>query len=292
MQSVCTLLLITVFLAFPSAAVSQREKTPDLNRSQQVMRTTARHDSRRFAFGGTLEIVGAPEGSITIEGWSRNEVDIAAEIQLRANTERDLDLLAAVNNFSIDEDMNHLRVLTTGTHDKVFMRAVAKKFPKALLALPWKIDYRIRVPFATDLEINAGRGAINLAGVEGNIRLSATESEANLKLSGGTLSATIAAGKLNLNIPLRSWRGVGVEVRLAAGEVTIELPPGFNGDLNAEILRSGQITDAYGGLEPREKPGITSQVMKARAGAGGAFFQLTVGDGAIYVKKQQTVNNR
>jgi hypothetical protein len=95
-----------------------------------------------------------------------------------------------------------------------------------------------------------------------------------------------------LNIPLRSWRGVGVEVRLAAGEVTIELPPGFNGDLNAEILRSGQITDAYGGLEPREKPGITSQVMKARAGAGGAFFQLTVGDGAIYVKKQQTVNNR
>lgn len=288
MQSASTLLLITVFLSFPSAAISQRKKTPELDRPPQLVRTTSRHESRRFAFGGTLTIVGAPEGSITIEGWSTNEVDIRAEIQLRADTEGDLDLLAAVNNFSIDEDMNHLRVLSTGTHDKIFMRAVAKKFPKTLLGLPWKIDYRIRVPFATDLEINAGRGAINLAGVEGNIRLSATESEANLKLSGGTFSATIAAGKLNLNIPLRSWRGVGGEVRLAAGELTIELPPGFNGDLNAEILRSGQITDSYGGLEPREKPGITSQVMKARAGAGGAFFQLTVGDGAIYVKKQQT----
>ncbi len=292
MQFVYTLLLIILFLSFPSAAVSQRQKTPELNRPQQLVRTTTRHESRRFAFGGTLTLVGAPEGSITIEGWSRNEVNISAEIQLRADTEADLDLLAAVNNFSIDEDMNHLRVLSTGTHDKIFMRAVAKKFPKALLGLPWKIDYRIRVPLVTDLEINAGRGAIKLAGVEGNIRLSATESEANLKISGGTFSATIAAGKLNLNIPLRSWRGVGGEVRLAAGEVTIELPPGFNGDFNAEILRSGQITDSYGELEPREQPGITPQIMKARAGAGGAFFQLTVGDGAIYVKKQQTEDGK
>src|SRR6266542_1085268 len=276
MQFVYTLLLIILFLSFPSAAVSQRQKTPELNRPQQLVRTTTRHESRRFAFGGTLTLVGAPEGSITIEGWSRNEVNISAEIQLRADTEADLDLLAAVNNFSIDEDMNHLRVLSTGTHDKIFMRAVAKKFPKALLGLPWKIDYRIRVPLVTDLEINAGRGAIKLAGVEGNIRL----------------SATIAAGKLNLNIPLRSWRGVGGEVRLAAGEVTIGLPPGFNGDFNAEILRSGQITDSYGELEPREQPGITPQIMKARAGAGGAFFQLTVGDGAIYVKKQQTEDGK
>jgi len=263
-----------------------------LDGPSQLLRTTSRHESRRLAFGGTLTIVGAPEGSITIEGWSRNEVDIRAQIQLRADTEADLDLLAAVNNFSIDEDMNHVRVLSTGTHDKVFMKAVAKKFPKALLGLPWKIDYRIRVPFATDLEINAGQGAINLAGVEGNIQLSATESEANLQLSGGTFSATMAAGKLNLNIPLRSWRGVGGEVRLAAGEVTVELPPGFNGDIDAEILRSGQITDSYGELEPREKPGITSQVMKARAGAGGAFFQFTVGDGAINIKRQQTVDSR
>jgi hypothetical protein len=286
MHFVCALLLIALSLAFPTPALSQRKKTPELNRSPLLVRTTTRHELRRFPFGGTLTLIGAPEGSITIEGWSHGEVDISAEIQLRADTEADLDLLAAVNTFVLDEDMNHLSVLTTGTHDKVFMRAAAKKFPKTLLGLPWKIDYRIRVPVSTDLEINAGRGAINLAGVEGNIRLSATESEANLKISGGTVSATIAAGKLNLNIPGRSWRGVGAEVRLAVGEVTIELPYGFNGDINAEILRSGQIVDSYGGLEPREKPGITPQVMKARAGAGGASFQLTVGDGTIYIKKQ------
>jgi hypothetical protein len=286
--SACALVLIVAFLSLPAAALSQQKKTPELNRPPQLVRTTTRHELRRLAYGSTLTVIGAPEGSITIEGWSRSEVDISAEIQLRANTEADLDLLAAVNNFSVDDDTNHLRVLSTGTHDKAFMRAVAKKFPKTLLGLPWKIDYRIRVPLATDLEINAGRGPVSVASVEGNIRVSATESEANLRLSGGTLSVTITAGKVNLSIPVKSWRGVGAEVRLAAGEVTIELPPGFNGDINAEILRSGRVVDSYGGLEAREKPGITPQVMKARAGAGGAFFQFTVGDGTIYVKKIQS----
>ena len=286
MHFACALLLITLSLSLPNTALSQRKKMPEPNRIPLLVRTTARYELRRFAFGGTLTLIGAPEGSITIEGWSRSEVEISAEIQLRADTEADLDLLATVNTLVLDEDMNHIRVLTTGTHDRAFMRVAAKKFPKTLLDLPWRIDYRIRVPVSTDLEINAGRGAINLTGVEGNIRLSGTESEANLELSGGTLWATIAAGKLSLNTSSRSWRGVGAEVRLAAGEVTLELPYGFNGDIDAEILRSGQIVDSYGGLEPREKPGITAQKMRARAGAGGASFQLTVGDGTIYIRKQ------
>jgi len=243
---------------------------------------------RRFGYGGSVTVVGAPEGSITIEAWPRSEVDISAEIQLRADTEADLDRLAAVNGFVLDEDSNHLRLVTTGTHDKIFMKAVAKKFPKTLLGLPWKIDYRIRVPVVTDLEINAGRGPININGVEGNIRISATESETALTLSGGTLSATIATGKFRLNIPLRSWRGVGADVRLAVGEITLELPQGFNGDLEAEILRAGKIEDSYGGLEPRGKPGLTPQNMKARSGNGGAFFKFTLGDGTIYIKKQTT----
>ena len=286
MHFVCALGLITLSLSLPIPALSQRKKPLALNRPPLLLRTTARHELRRFAFGGTVTLIGAPEGSITVEGWGRNEVDITAEIQLRADTEADLDQLARVNTIVVDEDMNHLRVLTTGTHDRAFMRAAARKFPKALLGLPWKIDYRVRVPFSTDLEINAGRGAIIVSEVEGNIRLSGTESDANLKLSGGTLSATIAAGKLNLNIPARSWRGVGAEVRLAIGEVTIELPPAFNGDLDADILRSGKIVDLYGGLEPREKPGITPQQVRARVGTGGAAFQITVGDGTIYIKKQ------
>jgi hypothetical protein len=105
-----------------------------------------------------------------------------------------------------------------------------------------------------------------------------------LHLAGGTFVGTVAIGKVNLTIPSKSWRGVGADIRLALGELTVEFPAGFSGDLDGEILRTGQIVDAYG-LSPREKPGITPQKVKARAGSGGAAIRLTVGDGTIHIKK-------
>ena len=283
--SVRSFTLFAVFLLFATAVVAQQKKASELNRTPQLVRTTTRHDLRRLAYGSTLTIIGPPDSSITIEGWQRSEVDVSAEIQLRADTEKDLDLLAAVNTFVVDEDANHLRVMSTGTHDKVFMRSVAKKFPKTLLGLPWRIDFRIRVPFAIDLDINAGRGPISISGVEGNVQLSASESVTNLKLTGGTLSATIATGALKLEIPARSWRGVGATVQIAAGDITVEIPAGFSGDFDAQVLRAGKIDSSYEELASASR-GVDPRTLLARAGAGGAAFKFTVGDGVIVIRKQ------
>lgn len=251
-----------------------------------LTRTTSRHETRRFGYGGSVTIIGAPNGSIIVEGWQRSEVDVTAEIELKAETEADLDRLGAVNGFVLDDDLNHISVLSTGTHDRAYMKRSAKDFPKRLLNLPWKIDYRIRVPASTDVEINAGHGPLAVSGFEGALRVSATESDTTLTLTGGVVSATITAGNVKLAIPVRSWRGGGADIRVAGGVLNIELPAGFNGDIDADILRTGKIVSTYDGLESREKPGITERVMRARAGAGGAFFKFTVGDGTINVLKQ------
>ena len=287
--SVCSL-TFAALLVFSIAVSAQQKKTPELNSNPQLVRTTSRHDLLRLAYGSTLTIIGPPDSSITIEGWSRSEVDISAEIQLRANTEADLNLLAAVNTFVVDQDADHVRVMTTGTHDKVFMRSVAKKFPKALMGLPWRVDFRIRVPFAVDLDINAGRGPISISGVEGNIQLSAAESVATLKLTGGTVYGTIATGTVKLEVPARSWRGVGATFRVAAGEITLEIPGGFSGNFDAEVLRSGKIDASYEELA-RASRGVGPRTLSASAGAGGAAFKLTVGDGVIVIKKQ-TVDSK
>ena len=290
MKRISTFLLFVttaiVPLALSSSRVEAQKKTPvDPNRIPPLVRTTTRHEVLRLGYGGTLTLIGAPVGSIKIEGWQRNEVDITAEIQIRGDNEADLNRLGAINNFILDDDSNHVRVMTMGTHDKAFMRTVDKKFPKGLLGLPWKIDYRIRVPVVIDVNINAGRGPITVAGIEGDVRIIAAESETNLNLSGGSLSATLAIGKVNLIIPVRSWRRGGIDLRIASGEIGLELPAGFSADIDGEILRAGQINDSFGGLTAREKPGLTPQRIKARAGAGGAFIQLTVGDGTINIKK-------
>jgi hypothetical protein len=279
------LLVVSTFSLTSPLLAFQKNKTVSANPVPLLTRITTRHEVRRFGYGGTVTIVGAPQGTITVEGWPRSEVEVTADLEWHAESEDDLNRLAALNNFVFDEDTNHLSLLSTGTHDRAFMRRVAKDFPKRLLNLPWKIDYSVRVPSSTDVEINAGRGAVKLGAVEGAIRINAVESETQLSLTGGLVSATIAIGSVRVVIPVRSWRGGGADVQVAAGDLTLELPAGFNGDIDADILRSGKIVNTYEGLESRERPGLTQQKFRARAGAGGASFKLTVGDGTLYIKK-------
>ena len=279
------ILLFTLATLLPSPLPAAQTTKPAAPPVQLLTRTTRRRETCRFSYGGTVTLIGAPRGAVTVEGWTRNEVEVTAEIELKAETESDLDQLAKVNTFVFDEDLNHVSILTTGTHDRVFMKRMAKSFPKNLLNLPWKIDYRVRVPANTDLEISAGHGPVKLSGVEGAMRLSATESETALTLTGGVVSATITAGNVLLAIPVRSWRGGGADIRVAAGILNVELPPGFSGDIDADVLRTGKIVNTYEGLASREKPGITERTVRARAGAGGAFFKFTVGDGAVNIRR-------
>jgi hypothetical protein len=277
-----------LLLAIPSSRAQQKDKkdAPQPQAAQQLTRSTTRHETRRFGYGGSVTLIGAPNGSVTIEAWPRNEVDITADIELRAGTEEELSQLAAVNGFLLDEEVNHLRILTTGTHDKAFMKRNAKNFPKKLLGLPWKIDYRIRVPVNTDLEVNAGSGPFKLTGVEGTIRIMLVEAKADLTLAGGYVQATIARGTVNVRMTERSWRGAGVDIRLASGELNLELPPSASVDINADVLRTGAIERAYEGLEPQERTTFSPRSIRARAGAGGPTLALTVADGTLRIKQR------
>jgi hypothetical protein len=278
-------LLALLFLSQSIALAQQKDKNTLQPTTGTLTRTTTRHEVRRFGYGSSLTIVGAPAGSITIEAWPKSEVDITADIEIHADTEADLALLAGVNNFTVDDDVNHLRVLTTGMHDKIYMRRVAKKFPKTLLGLPWKIDYHIRVPAMCDLEIDAGRGAINLSGVEGAISLKALESDARLVLTGGAVNITVGGGSVNVRMPTRSWRGAGALIQLAKGELTLLLPASFNADIDADVLVSGQIENSYTSLVPQERTTFTPRSIRGRAGGGGATLAFKVTDGTLRIKK-------
>src|ERR1700752_1412614 len=275
-------LLILLIFVLVTPVYSQKPAAPEI---QLLTRATTRCETARFSYGGTVTLIAAPRGSVTVEGWPRNEVELTANIELKGATEADLDQLAKVNTFVCDEDLNHISVLTTGTHDRVFMKRAAKSFPKSLLNLPWKIDYRLRVPVNTDLEVNAGHGEVKLSGVEGALRISATESDTALTLTGGTVSTTVTAGSITFAIPARSWRGAGADVRIASGTINVDLQPGFSGDIDAEVLRTGKIVNTYEGLVSREKPGLTERTVRGRAGAGGAYFKFTVGDGTVNLRR-------
>ncbi|HYP53370.1 MAG TPA: hypothetical protein VEQ42_07510, partial [Pyrinomonadaceae bacterium] len=250
---VCAAALL--LLVSPPRARQQQQRDAARPAPTPALRRTQNHrESHRLGFGGALTLYGAPDGSVSVEGWPRGEVDISADVELRADTEEDLARLASVNRFAVTDDLNHISVVTVGTHDRKYMKRAARDFPKKLLGLPWKIDYAVRVPAACDLEIFAGRGPLRISGVEGALRLNAGESpDAALVFTGGDVEATIERGTVSFRLAAQSWRGRGANIRLGAGDLTVELPPNFNGELDARVLRAGRVENTHPALTPRER---------------------------------------
>ncbi|MER3426696.1 MAG: hypothetical protein C4334_01150 [Pyrinomonas sp.] len=268
-----------------AAVVAQQPQRP--SPSGEFVRTTTRREMRRFPYGGAISLFGAPQGSVTVESWSRAEVEITAETEIRASSEDDLALLARVTDFVLDEEPNRLRIFTTGTHDRRTLKRLAPDFPRRLLNAWWKVDYLVRVPPQTDLEIYTGRGALRVGGVEGNIKLNAAEAEATLELSGGDVMAVIGRGKVNVRLTAPSWRGRGANVNLASGELIVELPAGLNADLRLSVLRTGRILDETNRSIKKITPEGRASLM--RFGAGGAVLAFTIGDGTLRLVERQAM---
>lgn len=253
---------------------------------KMIKKTTYKTDTVEFGAGGTISVTGAPNGSISIEGWDKAEIEISAEIEIQAATEADLAQLASVNSFVIDQGFNHTRIVSVGTFDKDYMKRVAKKFPKTLLGLPFRIDYKIKVPRYVDLDITGGIGDFSLTGVDGEILVKYLESNAKFNLIGGSLQATFGKGTVDITIPTRSWRGRFADVQLASGTMSVQLPLNFNAEIDADVLRVGQIENTFPELKPKTRNvQFTERSMSAKAGNGGVPLKFTVGDGTLKISQ-------
>ncbi len=246
-----------------------------------IKRTTYKTETVELGAGGTVSIIGAPSGSITVEGWQKNEVEISAEVEMQAATEADLTEIAKFSGFTIDEDFVHIRITSIGTHDKDYMKRVAKKFPKNLFGLPFKIDYKIKVPLYCDLEIDGGKGDLTLSKVEGALKINYLDSNAKLNLIGGSIVATFGSGTVEIVIPNRSWRGRSADVQIASGAMNVQMPFNLNANLDAKVLRVGKIENNLTNLKPRDRTKFTDQSIIAKAGSGGAVLSFTVGEGSL-----------
>ena len=269
-------LLAAIIAAFSICALAQEPR--------QIKRTTFKEDRLSFGVGGTISIIGAPQGSIRIEGWQSREVEITAEIEVTAASDEDLERISKVTGFLMDESLGRLSITTVGTHDKKAIRKLDKRFPKKLLGSPFRINYVLRVPQYTDLVIDGGVGELHISGVEGTLRVNFLETDAEIALVGGGLLANFGKGTVNISIPTHSWRGRFADVQLASGQLALRLPRGLNADFDATILRSGKIDNGFEGFTPRVRKAVfTDSVISAKAGTGSVPLKFTVGDGHILI---------
>lgn len=254
--------------------------------AQLLKRTIFKNDRFAFGVGGTIEITGAPMGSIRVEGWSNREVEIEAQIEIQAPTEAGLDRIGKVTGFVLQETLGRTGITSVGPHDKKAIRKVDKKFPKELYEMPVRIDYVVRVPKYSDILVNGGKGALHISGIDGMLRVNYIEADAKIDLVGGGIQATFGTGTLDITIPSRSWRGRFADVSVANGTIDLKLPAGLNAQFDGSVLRTGRIENGYEGFKPRNRNAkFTERSVAATAGSGTIPLKFTVGDGTLKISE-------
>lgn len=271
-----SIIFLSIFavLIFSAAAVSQ---TPVM-----LKRTIYKTDKLDFGVGGTITIIGAPTGSIKIIGEPRREIEISAEIEIQAGSEDDLNTLAAVTGFLTEESIGSISIRSVGTNDKKYLkRMTKKKLPKNLMGLPYRIDYVIKVPQYSDLDINGGDGDFELSGVSGSIKINYLKTNAKLDLVGGGIMATFGSGNVDVFIPARSWSGRFLDINVASGKLNVSLPPGLNAEIDASVLRTGSVNNTYPNIKAERKQPFTPTSVVGKIGNGGVSMKFVVGDGDL-----------
>lgn len=262
-------------------AASVFAQTPQL-----LKRTITKTEKFEFGSGGTVAVGGAPNGSIRVVGGNNNEIEITAVIELQAASEKDLDILAMVTSFFTDETIGRTGIVSFGTYNKLGDKKMWKKFPKNLLGLPMRIDYTISVPHYCDLEIDGGSGDLSISGVEGSMRVNFLETNAKIEVIGGSVTATVASGKVDVALGTKGWRGRATTIVVAAGDLTVRLPSTLSAEIDANILRTGAIENMLSDLKKRDrKVPFTEKSIMAKAGVGGAPLKFTVGDGTLRMER-------
>ncbi|MEP7076590.1 MAG: hypothetical protein ABI878_12355 [Acidobacteriota bacterium] len=249
---------------------------------QLLKRTTYKTDKFDFGSGGTVEITGSPIGSIRVEGGTKNEIEISAEIEVQASNEADLAKLSELTSYVLDDTPGRASITSFGLNDRKSLPKALKKLPKNLIGLPYKIDYVIKVPRYCDLQVDGGKGDLSVTGVEGAIKVNFLIGDSKIALIGGGLNATFGTGTVDVSMPDRSWRGSTIDVALSSGTISVHLPANVSADLDASVVKTGSIENGLGNLKPRDrKIPITDKLIAAKAGNGGVAMKFTVGDGTL-----------
>jgi hypothetical protein len=252
--------------------------------AQVLKRTTVKTDSIPFGAGSTLAIAGAPVGNVKVSNSTTDKITIEATIEVQAATEADLAGAAALTGFVVQETLGRVAIVSVGADSRRKFTNDEKKLIKRLKGMPYRIDYQIGIPKYCNVEIDGGRGEIQLVGADGRHRITGVDAEVSAHVS-GFLSIALQKGKADIQV-VPTWRMDGIEASVVAGDISLRVAHGVSANLDASVLRGGKIVTNDGlKLIPRDerKFPFTEKVVSGKLGSGGSGIKLTVGDGNIWL---------
>jgi hypothetical protein len=173
---------------------------------------------------GALTVDAGPNGGIRVEGWDQNSIRVQAVINTSARDAGRARELAQ----SIQILVGSGRVSANGPERDSLARREN-----------WSVSYRINVPRRNDLDLSANNGGITIANVSGTIKFDTNNGGVRLTDLAGNVKGETHNGGLNVTLSGNRWEGEGLDVETTNGGVNLQIPAGYNAELETRTVNGG-----------------------------------------------------
>ena len=147
----------------------------------------------------------------------------------------------------------------------------------------WSVSYRINVPRRNDLDLRANNGGITIANVSGNIKFDTNNGGVRLTDLGGNVKGETHNGGLNVALSGTRWEGEGIDVQTTNGGVNLQIPTGYNAELETRTVNGGFSIDfpitVQGEL-------AMNRGIRTTLGAGGPLVSVRTTNGGLKVNRR------
>ena len=216
--------------------------------------------SAELADAGRLTIDGRLNGGVSVEGWSRDIVEVRAKAWANARSESRAEELVGAVRVTADRGRLCAEGPDTGRRES------------------WGVSWEVMVPHDTDLDLETHNGGIAISDVRGRIRFDALNGGVHLRGTGGDVEGHTTNGGLNVDLDGDRWNGSGLDVRTTNGGVTIHVPRGYSARLETGTVNGGISLDF-----PVTVQGRIGHSLDIELGEGGATVRAMTTNGGVRI---------
>ncbi|UCF05717.1 MAG: DUF4097 family beta strand repeat protein [bacterium] len=215
-------------------------------------------------------------GSIDIESWGRNEIEVFAEIKIKAPSKNEARKIYEKLDFDVDASRRRV--------------SIKADLPKIRQSRFWifsggdrssiTIHYTVKVPQRTDLDLGAVNGGIAALGVTGTFEVHTVNGGIELGAMRGEGEAHTTNGSVDCEIE-EFPAGGDLSLKAVNGSIHLWLPEDAGGRLDAKTI-NGKIELEF---ELSDRIRVKRSSVRGVIGKGGGKIQLRTVNGNIELEE-------
>jgi hypothetical protein len=232
------------------------------------------HKSFTMKEGGRFVLSNA-SGSIAVEGWDEERVDVTADIRVKSPSKSKSMRLYRGIRFAEEHDPNHvaIRAYLPQVRQDVFFGPIGEHTSIT-------ITYTVHVPRRTPLAVTTIDGDIDVAGVAGDFMLHTDNGSIAARSLDGAGGITTGNGAVDAGFD-RFPSGATIAVRAASGPLVLRVPADARARIEAVAVSGGVHVDLPAGHIVEMRRARWSGTLNG----GGATVTLHDVSGEIFVRE-------